>query len=797
MRFFQQLRQKYLISRTADIDMLHWREQILSSILFVALGLGTATAVPSILLAIRDELWSIVVVDTLAVIWVAAMLWMPGWSFRMRANQFLLLIYSLGAWFLFKIGSTGLIYLMAVPVFAAFLYSLQEAVRALLLSSATLFLVGYFFDAPLHVDSFQLSLFLRWVIITLNFTFIAAVLSVSCNVLLYRLEHSLERQQTIANSLKLGQESLKAANEELRLTVAAVSRLNDIVLIIEVSKDEAQRSHLHIVFVNEAFERLTGYSRDEVIGRMPHFLSGPRTQQQELDRIATALRKIEPVHVELISYTRSGSEFWMEADVIPLANEEGIYTHWVATGRDISERKKSEEHIHRLAYFDLLTGLPNRRLLQDRLSVLLSSSRITGLFSAVLYLDLDNFKLVNDARGHATGDALLLQVMQRLQALLGEDDTLARVGGDEFVVVLPALSDSGVQAVHSAMDTAERLRTAMTKMFDVDGLLYSATCSIGVTILPRADQKPDDLLREADTAMYRAKEGGRNQVMLYETGMQSEIVRRLAMERDLRDAIEQEQLQMYIQPQVDRFGKPVGGELLMRWQHPQRGMVSPAIFIPLAEESGMIIRLGDWVLRQGCMAVCALQAAGIPMSVSINVSPKQFRQADFVDKVKIALVDTGADPALLILEVTEGLLIDNLHDTIARMLELTALGIRFSIDDFGTGYSSFSYLKRLPLYELKIDKSFVQDTPQDANGTAIVQSILSMAQHLGLRVVAEGVETRAQAEFLIENGCHSMQGFLFARPLPLQDWVTQQTAATREDSVRRLPESGTLTASTE
>ncbi len=348
-----------------------------------------------------------------------------------------------------------------------------------------------------------------------------------------------------------------------------------------------------------------------------------------------------------------------------------------------------------------------------------------------------------------------------------------------------------------AMDAAERYRVAMTQMFDVDGLLYSSTCSIGITMLPRPDQQVEDLLREADTAMYRAKENGRNQVVLYETGMQSEIVSRLAMERDLRDAIDHEELQMYIQPQVDRFGKPVGGELLMRWQHPQRGMVSPAVFIPLAEESGMIIRLGDWVLRQGCMAVCALQAAGIPVSVSINVSPKQFRQPDFVDKVKIAVIETGADPDFLILEVTEGLLIDNLHDTIARMLELTAMGIRFSIDDFGTGYSSFSYLKKLPLYELKIDKSFVQDTPDDSNGTAIVQSILSMAQHLGLRVVAEGVETREQAEFLIENGCHSMQGFLFARPLPLQDWVAQQTASTREESLRPSPESGMLTASTE
>ncbi|MFZ6731566.1 putative bifunctional diguanylate cyclase/phosphodiesterase [Undibacterium sp. Ji42W] len=763
-----------MANSSAPGETHQWREQVLSAILFFVLALGGATAIPSIVLAISENLWSVVVVDIFALGWVATIWRLPFLNYQQRAWNFLLFLYLLGIWFLIKVGLTGLIYLLAFPVLTALLLNMRLAMQALVLASLSLLVVGYISDSNLHVYGFDSHPFMQLVVITINFTFIAAVMSISCSVLLQRLDSSLEHQRVIAASLQHGQSSLALANEELRLIVAAVARLNDIVMIIKVDIDGGGKRRLKIVFVNDAFVRQTGFKSEDVIDKSPVFLQGPRTQTDELDKLNQALLSYESVHIELICYTHDGSEFWMEADVVPLADEHGLFSHWVATGRDISDRKKAQEHIHRLAYFDVLTGLPNRRLLLDRMSILLATARRSNMVSAILFIDLDHFKYINDARGHAVGDTLLNLVAQRLSSSLREVDTVAHIGGDEFVVMLCHISNNVAAGAHAAQAVAEKIRQSISQFFDINGLQYSTTCSIGVTLLPRENQNSHDLLREADTAMYRAKSSGRNQIAFYETGMQTEVELRLTMERELGEAISGGQLHMYIQAQVDRLGRPVGGEMLMRWIHPERGFVSPALFIPVAEESGIILRLGDWVMEQGCMALLQLQAAGWDMPLSVNVSPKQFRQPDFVEKVRRVLRYTGAPPTRLIFEVTEGLLIDNLQDTIARMLELTTLGIRFSIDDFGTGYSSLAYLKRLPLYELKIDKSFVQDTPGDANGTAIVQSILSMASHLGLRVVAEGVETKEQAEFLIANGCASMQGFLFARPMPLDKWLALQ-----------------------
>lgn len=442
--------------------------------------------------------------------------------------------------------------------------------------------------------------------------------------------------------------------------------------------------------------------------------------------------------------------------------------------RDITERIKSEQHIHRLAFFDALTELPNRRLLMDRLGILLAAAQRSGHIGAVLFIDLDHFKNVNDARGHAVGDALLQQVAHRLAAQMRAEDTVARMGGDEFVVLLPDLAMDFTAAAQYAMKAAEKLRRALTQPFVIDGQQYVSGGSIGVTLLPKDQQTADDLLREADTAMYRAKQGGRNRIAFFEAKMQFDVEDRLGLENDLAQAIGTSQLGMVMQPQFDCDGKPIGAELLMRWMHPVRGAVSPAVFIPVAEASGLILELGDWVMRQGCAALLRLQQAGQLMPISINVSPSQFRQSDFVDRVRGILVESGAPASQLIFEVTEGLLIDNLDDTVLRMRELVALGIRFSIDDFGTGYSSLSYLRKLPLFELKIDISFVMDTPADAGSTAIVQSILAMAAHLDLHVVAEGVETDAQAAFLRDAGCAALQGYLFARPMQIDAWLQRE-----------------------
>jgi predicted signal transduction protein with EAL and GGDEF domain len=371
---------------------------------------------------------------------------------------------------------------------------------------------------------------------------------------------------------------------------------------------------------------------------------------------------------------------------------------------------------------------------------------------------------------------LLRNVAGRLAALVRKGDTVARVGGDEFVVLLAHLGDDARLATHSALLVAEKIRRAITESFEVDGQYYDSSASIGVTLLSHPNQSANDLLREADTAMYRAKADGRNRVSFFEATMQAEVERRLTLERDLAGAIDNGELAMHWQLQVDAEGMPVGAELLMRWLRPNGSFVPPDIFIPVAEECGLIVPLGQWALRQACLGWLMLDQAGFAMPLSVNVSPSQFRQTDFVAQVRAILLETGAPANAMIFEVTEGLLIENMDDTIGRMHDLAALGIRLSIDDFGTGYSSLSYLKRMPLYELKIDKSFIRDTPNDANGTAIVQSILAMASHLGLSVVAEGVETREQADFLAANGAPRMQGYLFARPMPLEQMMARLRA---------------------
>ncbi|RZJ15369.1 MAG: EAL domain-containing protein [Acidovorax sp.] len=467
-----------------------------------------------------------------------------------------------------------------------------------------------------------------------------------------------------------------------------------------------------------------------------------------------------------------GDTHWFELSIARKESAvQGGAPRFIALSRDITERKQAEARTHQLAYFDSLTGLPNRRMLLDRLDHALYSAQKAGQVGALLYIDLDNFKQINDARGHPLGDALLLQVSKRLSALLRGGDTVARLGGDEFVVLLHNVAADVESAGRAALLVAEEVRAALEVPYTIETHLYSSTGSIGITLFPKRGEGVEDLLREADTAMYRAKDLGRNRIRFYEAAMQADVQERLALEQDLKKAHAEGQLAAFVQNQVDATGTVVGGELLMRWEHPVRGNVPPSRFIPIAESSGLILRMGDWMILQACEALARLQAAGRALSLSVNVSERQFRQDDFVERIRHVLAHTGADPRNLILEVTESLLIENLDDTIARMTEIVQLGVRFSIDDFGTGYSSLAYLKRLPLYELKIDKSFVQDTPDDPNDTAIVQSILSVARHLNLRVVAEGVETRAQADFLTSSNCECLQGYLFGRPEPIAAWV--------------------------
>lgn len=439
----------------------------------------------------------------------------------------------------------------------------------------------------------------------------------------------------------------------------------------------------------------------------------------------------------------------------------------------ITESREKQQVITKLAFFDALTGLANRTLLAERIEQAIEHARMRGEIGAIFYIDLDRFKDVNDSRGHSAGDRLLRLVARRLSVLVGESDTLSRMGGDEFVFIATGLGKNQTAALHAALALGAEIRAGLESPFEFDGQVVHSSGSIGITLFPKAGDTSDSLLQEADMAMYRAKEDGRNQLAIFEQSMRHAINDRVAMEADLKAAMKAGRFHMHVQPQLDRLGQTVGAELLLRWTDPVRGPISPALFIPIAEESDLIVHIGRWVLEYGCRTLVKMQELGWSVPISLNVSPRQFRHPGFVEQVRSILSATGAAPSLLIFEVTEGLLINDSKSTIARMNQLAELGIRFSIDDFGTGYSSLAYLKRLPLYELKIDKSFVKDAPGDRSDTAIVQSILGIARHLGLHVVAEGVETREQLDFLVASGCNAMQGYLLARPMPIEEWICQ------------------------
>ena len=758
---------------TVSNDLAHWRSQIFARLLQAVLLLGIATAIPSALLAAREGIWTIVALDMASIAWIAAIWYRGGASYHWRVWQFLAVIYIVGIGLLLKIGPVSQIYLLAIPVLASLLLGLQPALWMLVLTSTSLFLLGLHPDLSLHLHGVPDSPLMRSLIVTLNFLLIASVLTLSSAFLLRHLAHSLGSLHASALSLEQSSAALAQRNAELRLTAMAVARLNDMVIIAEAVAVVGQGTPpaTRIIFVNDAFERSSGYARDDVLGRSLLFQRGPDTDPAELARISDAMRQSQPVRTELLNYTSGGRAYWIEAELVPFADAGGAPTHWVAVEREIGQRKKSEHDIHQLAFYDVLTGLPNRRLLMDRIGQLLAAAPREAGISALMFIDLDHFKHINDARGHATGDALLRMAGERLAQLMRKADTVARIGGDEFVVLLAHLAHDMDSAAQAAGLVAEKIRAAIARDFEIGAQSYHCSASIGVTLLPKTGQQAHDLLREADIAMYRAKAEGRNGIAFFEVAMQAGVERRLTMERALARALDAGELRMHVQPQLDRHGQVTGAEMLMRWPQADGSMIAPSLFIPIAEETGLILKLGNWALQQACQAAVRLAQAGHHFALSVNVSPAQFRQPDFAARVRAALSESGAPAGALVLELTEGLLVDKRDAALARMRELAALGIRFSIDDFGTGYSSLAYLTSMPLYELKIDKSFVDATPHDTRGTAIVQAILGMAGHLGLRVVAEGVETQQQADFLVTHDCDGLQGYLYARPMPLADFI--------------------------
>lgn len=442
--------------------------------------------------------------------------------------------------------------------------------------------------------------------------------------------------------------------------------------------------------------------------------------------------------------------------------------------QDVTELRRASAEIEKLAFYDSLTRLPNRRLLLDRLRLATVSTSRSGKHGALLFVDLDHFKTLNDTLGHDVGDLLLQQVAMRLKSCVREDDTVARLGGDEFVVMLEGLSEHSFEAAAQTRLVGEKVVASLNEPYQLAQHVHASTCSVGATLFGQGQQVPNDLLKQADIAMYQAKNSGRNALCFFDPAMQAAIAHRAALEKDLRLALSAGQFQLYYQLQVAQDGSPVGAEVLIRWMHPSRGMVSPLDFIPLAEETGLILPIGHWVLKTACAQLRVWeQALGrSELQLAVNVSARQFRQADFVAQVGDVLAQTGANSALLKLELTESMVLDNVPDTIEKMNALKALGVRFSMDDFGTGQSSLSYLSRLPLDQLKIDQSFVRNIGVAATDAVIIQTIIGMARNLGLEVIAEGVETAEQQAFLAQHGCELCQGFLFARPLPLGEFET-------------------------
>ena len=435
-------------------------------------------------------------------------------------------------------------------------------------------------------------------------------------------------------------------------------------------------------------------------------------------------------------------------------------------------RRESEEQVRRLAFYDPLTGLANRRLLFETLRHELEASKRRELFGSLIYLDLDNFKTLNDSLGHSVGDELLEQVGERLKVTLRAEDLAARLGGDEFVILLSADCHTQDEAVEQAANVAEKVRAAISEPYRLGKYDHVITTSIGIALYPEGQHDANDVLKHADAAMYRAKQDGRNRIAFYDPQMQEAAENRLLLERELRKAIANRNFELYYQLQVNREGQAVGAEALIRWIHPRRGVISPLEFIGIAEETGLILEIGDWVLEEACRFI---GASGLD-HIAVNISPLQFRHPDFVERIKAILDDACTDPRRLMLEVTETVVIDDIDDTVAKMHALKALGVRFAIDDFGTGHSSLAYLKRLPLDQLKIANEFVRDVRNDPNDAIIVETIISMARHLRFDLVAEGVESEAQLSFLLEKGCHLFQGYFFSKPVPrheLEDRILQ------------------------
>lgn len=551
--------------------------------------------------------------------------------------------------------------------------------------------------------------------------------------------------------------------EELRIAAAAFET-SDAIMVTDRESN--------IIRVNQAFIEVTGYSREEVLGKNPRMMSSGLHGSEFYSTMWQQLQRSGLWAGEIFDKRKNGQIYPKWLKISAVKDESQQTSHYVAIFSDLSERRQSEEEIRNLAFYDTVTKLPNRHLFLECFSAAMSGAARMKSLGAVLFVDMDRFKILNDTLGHDYGDMMLVEVAARLKACVRDMDTVARLGGDEFVVLIKNVSNDQQEASRKVGVIAEKIRESLALPYDLNGHSYVSSPSIGVSLYSGNEVSADVLIQQADMAMYQAKSSGRNAIRFFDPVMQQNVAIHAALENDLRRAISANQLHLYYQMQVDNNHQPVGAEALLRWVHPQRGLVMPGTFIPIAEESALIVEIGDWVLDTACrqLALWAGSDQTRGLTLAVNVSARQFAVPDFVARVAQVIDTYSVNPARLKLELTESMMLENMAATVAKMHELKAIGVTLAMDDFGIGYSSLSYLKQMPLDQLKIDQGFVRGITADGNDAVLVQTIIDLATNFHLNVIAEGVETEAQLTFLKHHDCMAYQGYLFGKAVPITEF---------------------------